>query len=81
MFKKFLSDRYKELIGALADKAVIAAEELGGTGRIKKEAAVRYIVKMLPLNPFMKAVAGILLDKALDEAVEFAHRRFAQKEL
>ncbi len=69
MFSKF-----KETVKELAYTAVLKAEEALGskTGQMKKEMALNYIIKNLPLPSFIKPLIVKLLSGFIDDAIEFA---------
>lgn len=85
MFKKIakvLAEKIKvEVLPVLAEQAVAFAErELGsGKGDLKKQIAIDFIIARLPIpiyiKPFMPLIRKYLmeiLNKAIDEAIEFA---------
>ena len=69
MFSKF-----KETVKELAYTAVLRAEEALGskTGQLKKEMALNYIIKNLPLPSILKPLIVKLLSGFIDDAMEFA---------
>ncbi len=69
MFSKF-----KETVKELAYTAVLRAEEALGskTGQLKKEMALNYIIKNLPLPSILKPLIVKLLSGFIDDAIEFA---------
>ncbi len=81
MLKVYFKSKYKELLSVFADKAVKIAEKTGENGYMKKAAAIKYIMSLLPLNPLFKPLALFFLNEIADEAVEFAVRKFNQKSL
>lgn len=64
----------KEKITELAYAAVNMAEECLETesGQDKKQAAIEYVVSMLPVIPIFKTIICFLLSKFIDEAIENA---------
>lgn len=64
----------KNKITELAYAAVTMTEDTLNTltGKEKKEAAVEYIISMLPIPVFFKSIVSLLLSKFIDEAVENA---------
>lgn len=64
----------KNTITELAYAAVNMAEETleSANGKEKKQAAIEYIVSMLPVISPLKSIMVILLSKFIDEAVEKA---------
>lgn len=64
----------KNKITELAYAAVTMAEETLNTsgGKEKKEAAIEYVISMLPLVSPFKSVISFLLSKFIDEAIENA---------
>ena len=64
----------KKTITELAYSAVIMAEETlsSSTGQEKKDAAIEYIVSMLPIPSLFKGIVSSLLSKFIDEAIENA---------
>ncbi len=75
----------KKTIKELANTAVLLAEEQlsGESGKQKKIMAINYVVSNIPvLLPFKKVVV-CLLEKFIDDAIEFAVKQmknFAQGE-
>lgn len=69
-----LLKRTKNKIIDLARNAVMVAETtLGsGKGKEKKEMAIRYILKNIPLPPFLKNILFSLLSSFIDDAIESA---------
>ncbi len=69
MFSKF-----KETVKELAYTAVLRAEKALGskTGQLKKEMALNYIIKNLPLPSILKPLIVKLLSGFIDDAIEFA---------
>lgn len=69
MFEKF-----KETVKELAHTAVLKAEDALGskTGQMKKEMALNYIIKNLPLPSFLKPLIVKLISGFIDDAIEFA---------
>lgn len=64
----------KGKITDLAYTAVNMAEDTLSTssGKEKKEAAIDYIISMLPISSVLKKIIAIILSKFIDEAVENA---------
>lgn len=64
----------KNTITELAYAAVNMVEETldSATGQDKKQAAIEYIVSMLPVIYPFRSIISILLSKFIDEAVEKA---------
>lgn len=64
----------KETVKELAQKAVFLAEDALGskTGQMKKEMALNYIVKNLPIPSIIKPLIIKLLSGFIDDAIEFA---------
>lgn len=64
----------KNKISELAYTAVSMAEETLNTssGREKKEAAIDYVISMLPIPMILRNIVLIVLSKFIDEAVENA---------
>lgn len=62
----------KKQIKELARNAVMIAEsELGsGKGKQKKEMAINYIVKNLPVSSLVKHIISIFLSSFIDDVVE-----------
>lgn len=69
-----LLEKIKEQIKENAILAVKKAEkELGSSKGIeKKQQAVSFVVSRLPVTEFFKPIAGAILSKVIDDAVEFA---------
>ncbi len=64
----------KENIKDLAYSAVLMAEDTLSTeiGKVKKVAAIDYVVSMLPVPSVFKSIIKLLLNKFIDEAIEQA---------
>jgi len=64
----------KSTITELAYAAVNMAEDTLATetGKEKKEAAIEYVVSMLPLVSPLKKIVSVILSKFIDESVEKA---------
>lgn len=64
----------KEKIIELSFQAVRTAEESldSATGKEKKDAAVEYIISMLPVSAIFKNILSIILSKFIDESIEKA---------
>lgn len=64
----------KETVKELAQKAVFLAEDALGskTGQMKKEMALNYIVKNLPIPSIIKPLIVKLLSGFIADAIEFA---------
>lgn len=64
----------KNKITELAYSAVSMVEETLNTssGQEKKEAAIDYIISMLPIPVILKNIVLVILSKFIDEAVENA---------
>lgn len=69
MFQKI-----KTLIITLAKNAVYSVEaELGsGSGSLKKQKAISYVIEHLPLPPFIKQIAAVFLSEFIDASIEIA---------
>jgi len=79
MLKKFFIDKYKELLAVLAEKGIKIAENIEGEEKVKKEAAVNYILEMLPLSPFVRPLIYYFLKEAIDEIIEQTLCKLKQK--
>ncbi|MCQ2789321.1 MAG: phage holin, LLH family [bacterium] len=64
----------KENIKELAYSAVLMAEDTlsSEAGKVKKTAAVDYVISMLPISNIFKSIIRLLLNKFIDEAIEQA---------
>ena len=71
-----LLEHTKKKIIELARNAVMVAEStLGnGKGKEKKEIAIRYILRNIPLLQFLKNIIFSLLSSFIDDAIESAVR-------
>ena len=69
MFEKF-----KDTVCQLARQAVVYAEmKLGSkTGAQKKELAIQFVMKNLPVPELFKPLVSKLLSNFIDETIEFA---------
>jgi len=69
-----LFSKTKTKIKELAKNAVLVAEaELGsGKGQEKKELAIEYVLKNLPISNFLKSIISILLSSFIDDAIEIS---------
>lgn len=67
-------ENLKVKIKELAKKAVIQAEQTLGSnkGREKKEMAVQFVVKNIPLPAPFRTVIALLLSSFIDDAIELA---------
>ena len=68
---------FEKQIKALAPEAIEFAENQIGAGRgvEKKELAINYILKLLPLPNFLNPILAKLLANLLDNAIELALRK------
>lgn len=64
----------KNTISELAYSAVNMVEDafVSSTGREKKEAAIEYVVSMIPIVSPFKGIISFVLSKFIDEAIEKA---------
>lgn len=66
----------KNTITELAYSAVKVAEDTlnTSTGKERQEAAIEYVVSMLPLASVFKSIIATILSKFIQEAVESAYQ-------
>ncbi len=70
---KMLFNVEKIIIDLAKNAVLVAEEELGsGTGKQKKEMAIKYIVSNLPFSSMTQSLIAIFLSRFIDSAVEIS---------
>ena len=67
-------NRLKSIIIESAKSAVVIAEKTLGSnkGKQKKQMAIEYVLKHIPLPSFIKPLISLFLSSFIDDAIEFA---------
>ncbi len=69
----FLKNTKNKIIELAKNAVMVAEAELGnGKGEEKKKMAINYVLKNLPLPPFIKNILFIILSGFIDDAIELA---------